>query len=204
MKNNIVHAHAYCRCGCAVVIRTRNPFNVPALLTKRGWRMIDPLKSSYAIRDNWRCPRCAELYETTMKSMTMKTNHTPYTDPAMCVHHADNNRCAAGWFHGNCILCGTSIRCPEYAPKSGLTYDIENDNEIASSCGVDYFLEHVIASLKSAFTMTPGFIFTHYVDTERGTLTINDVADENCMLEFDIVNHYPNKMTLKFNGRIKG
>lgn len=136
--------------------------------------------------------------------MIMKTNHTPYNDPALCVHFADNNRCAAGWFHGHCSLCGTCIRCPQYAPKTGLTYDIVNDDEIVSSLGVNYFLEHVIASLKSAFEMTPGFIFTHYVDTERGTLSINDVADADCMLEFIIERHDPNKMHLKFLGRIKG
>lgn len=134
----------------------------------------------------------------------MKTNSTPYNDPAMCNHYAAPKRCAAGWFRGHCVLCGSCIRCPEYAPKTGLTYDIENDNEITSSFGVEYFIEHVIASLKSAFTMTPGFIFTHYVDMERGTLAINDVADADCMLEFEIVNHQPNKMNLKFLGRIKG
>jgi hypothetical protein len=204
MKNEIVHCHAYCKCGRGVVIRTKNPFNVPQLLSKRGWRIIDPDQSSYAIKTNWRCPSCAELYETIQKQMTMKTNHTPYNDPAMCVHFADNNRCSAGWFHGHCSLCGTCIRCPQYAPKTGLTYDIVNDDEIVSSLGVEYFLEHVIASLKSAFEMTPGFIFTHYVDTERGTLSINDVADADCMLEFGIERHDPNKMHLKFLGRFKG
>lgn len=134
----------------------------------------------------------------------MKTKHIPYNNPALCVHYAANDRCAAGWFHGHCSLNGTCIRCPKYEPKTGLTYDIVNDDEIVASFGGDYFLEHVIASLKSAFEMTPGFIFTHYIDTERGTIAINDVADADCMLEFDITNNTPNMIYLKFTGRIKG
>lgn len=122
----------------------------------------------------------------------------------MCVYYAAKDRCTAGWFHGHCSLNGTCIRCPKYESKTGLTYDIENDDEIVSSYGGDYFLEHVIASLKSAFEMPPGFIFAHYVDTERGTFAINDVADADCMLEFEIVRHEPNKMNLKFIGRFKG
>lgn len=134
----------------------------------------------------------------------MKNNIIPYHDPALCVHFAAKNRCAAGWFHGRCSLSFGCIRCPKYESKTGLTYDIENEDVIINTYGGDYFLEHVIASLKFAFAQTPGFILTHYADIESDTLCINDVADKNCMLEFQIVEHCPNKLYLNFTGRIKG
>lgn len=134
----------------------------------------------------------------------MKTNHIPYNAPAMCVHYAAKNRCAAGWFHGKCALCYNCIRCPEYEPKTGLTYDIINDDEIVKTYGGDYFIEHVIASLKNAFTESPEFISDYYVYADSGILSINDIADDRCMLEFAIVRNTPNKLHIKFNGRIKG
>nr|DAL02873.1 MAG TPA: Alpha-lytic protease prodomain [Caudoviricetes sp.] len=136
----------------------------------------------------------------------MKTKTIPYNNPALCVHYGTHDRCTTGWFHGRCTLAGSCIRCPKYESKTGLTYDIANDDEIVSAYDAAYFIEHVIASLKTAFAETPAFIYDWYVDVDNNTVRINDVADENCMLEFEIVNMdaNPNKMVLKFLGRIKG
>lgn len=63
MKQKIVKNVACCRCGGVAIIRTKNPFRVPELLMKRGWRVIDEMKSLYDIKYNWRCPLCAAKYE---------------------------------------------------------------------------------------------------------------------------------------------
>lgn len=63
MNKKTVRNVANCRCGGVVVIRTNNPFEVPELLIKRGWRIIDESQSSYDIKSNWRCPMCAAAYE---------------------------------------------------------------------------------------------------------------------------------------------
>lgn len=60
---------ANCKCGGRVIIRTNNAFRVPELLGKRGWRLIDPYKSSYDIKYNWRCPLCAAAYEDLKKGV---------------------------------------------------------------------------------------------------------------------------------------
>lgn len=63
MNRKTVKCVANCRCGGVAIIRTKNPFSVPELLTKRGWRIIDEFQSSYDIKSNWRCPMCAAAYE---------------------------------------------------------------------------------------------------------------------------------------------
>lgn len=58
-----VRVVANCRCGGVAIIRTKNPFKVPELLMKRGWRVIDEFQSLYDIKYNWRCPMCAAKYD---------------------------------------------------------------------------------------------------------------------------------------------
>ena len=67
MKKKMASCLATCKCGGRIIIRTNNTFRVPDLLVKRGWRIIDPYKSSYDIKNNWRCPLCTEVWENLKK-----------------------------------------------------------------------------------------------------------------------------------------
>lgn len=133
----------------------------------------------------------------------MKRNYIPYNDPEQCAHFAKPRKCTPGWFHGKCTLCfGTAIRCPQYEPRSGFTYDITNDQDIVRHYSEEYFNEHVLASLKFAFAdASAATINVHFINQSRTMLRIYDVADVDSMLEFEIVNERADRIDIKFIGR---
>lgn len=133
-----------------------------------------------------------------------KYNNIPYNAPELCAHFDKPNRCAAGYFHDKCTLCGSCIRCPKYEPRNGITYDIINDDEIASNYSPEYLFAHVIDSLKRAFANNPAWLNVYAIDYGRTRMTINDVADPDSMLDFAIVRESQNRLNIKFLGRIKG
>lgn len=80
-------------------------------------------------------------------------------------------------------------------------------------CSPEYVTEHILKSLNSYFDkqdnkrIIDDISQEYYIDpygTHYPLLRINDLADENAMLEFSVIDWYHDVFELCFLGRMKG
>lgn len=80
-------------------------------------------------------------------------------------------------------------------------------------CSPDYVTEHILKSLNSYFgkqdnkRIIDDISQEYYIDSygrHYPLLRINDLADENAMLEFSVIDWYQDVFELCFLGRMKG
>lgn len=90
-----------------------------------------------------------------------------------------------------------------------MRYALRNQNKIAAAYGADYLQQNLIDSLNRFFeTVDEDALNDYWVLTAPGEpypiLRINDVADNNCMVEFAIISRQYDVLKLAFLGRMKG
>lgn len=90
-----------------------------------------------------------------------------------------------------------------------MRYALRNQDKIAAAYSPEYLRQHLLASLDNFFRIVDEDALDDYwrVDTaecQYPKLRINDVADEDCMLEFAIIGRQYDILKLAFLGRMKG
>lgn len=90
-----------------------------------------------------------------------------------------------------------------------MRYALRNQDKIAAKFGESYLRQHLLSSLKKFFETVDEDALNDYwvvnIPNERyPILRINDMADENCMLEFAIIGRQYDVLRLAFLGRMKG
>lgn len=90
-----------------------------------------------------------------------------------------------------------------------MRYALRNQDKIAASLSSDYLHQHIIASLNRFFETVDedalNDYWIGYIPNERyPILRINDIADEDCMLEFAVIGRQFDVLRLAFLGRMKG
>lgn len=90
-----------------------------------------------------------------------------------------------------------------------MRYALRNQEKIATAYSPDYLQQHLIASLDRFFQMVDEDTLACYwrIDTSEckyPILAVNDIADDDCMLEFAIIGRQFDVLKLAFMGRMKG
>ncbi|MEG1729602.1 MAG: hypothetical protein RR280_08710 [Bacteroidaceae bacterium] len=92
-----------------------------------------------------------------------------------------------------------------------MRYALRKKDKIAQELSTPYLDDHILQSLKYYFeNRTDEQIQDDLDETDRysnvryDVLRINDQADDNCMLEFAILDQEYDVMKLAFLGRVKG
>lgn len=91
-----------------------------------------------------------------------------------------------------------------------MRYALRNQDKIASSFSTEYLQQHLIESLNKFFAINTADEIEETLEfevingNEYQILRINDIADEDCMLEFIVIGRQYDVLRLAFNGRIKG
>lgn len=90
-----------------------------------------------------------------------------------------------------------------------MRYALRNQDKIAAAYSADYLQQHLIDSLNKFFETVDEDALKEYwivnIPNERyPILRINDIADEDCMLEFAIIGRQYDILKLAFLGRMKG
>lgn len=90
-----------------------------------------------------------------------------------------------------------------------MRYALRNQNKIAAAYGADYLQQNLINSLNRFFeTVDEDALNDYWVLTVPGEpfpiLRINDMADDNCMVEFAVINKQYDVLQLAYIGRMKG
>lgn len=94
-----------------------------------------------------------------------------------------------------------------------MRYALRNKSKIAEAFGEDYLNLHVVASLDTYFAHANNQQVTEDISQERYAansgnsfplLRINDMADDNCMVEFAVISKKYDVLQLAYIGRMKG
>lgn len=90
-----------------------------------------------------------------------------------------------------------------------MRYALRNQNKIAAAYSTNYLQQHLLDSLNKFFETVDEDALNDYwivnIPNERyPILRINDIADEDCMLEFAIIGRQYGILKLAFLGRMKG
>lgn len=91
-----------------------------------------------------------------------------------------------------------------------MRYALRKQEKISSVLGSEYLTEHIIQSLESHFKIHSESDIIESLDDSGSSsvgypvLRINDLADENCMLEFAVIGQKFDVLHLSFLGRMKG
>ncbi len=92
-----------------------------------------------------------------------------------------------------------------------MRYALRKKDKIASAYSEQYLNDHIIQSINAYFKIhnDSEIIWTIEIadkvdNTNYPILRINDVADDNCMLEFAVLGQTYDVIKLSFLGRMKG
>lgn len=92
-----------------------------------------------------------------------------------------------------------------------MRYALRKKDKIASAYSEQYLNDHIIQSLNAYFKIHNDSEIIGTIEiadkvdnTNYPILRINDVADDNCMLEFAAIGQTYDVLRLSFLGRIKG
>lgn len=94
-----------------------------------------------------------------------------------------------------------------------MRYALRNKHKIAEAFGEDYLNLHVVASLDAYFANANDWRVNEDINQELYAansgnsfplLRINDMADDNCMVEFAVINKQYDVLQLAYIGRMKG
>lgn len=90
-----------------------------------------------------------------------------------------------------------------------MRYALRNQDKIAAAYSTNYLQQHLLDSLNKFFETVDEDALNDYwivnIPNERyPILRINDIADEDCMLEFAIIGRQYDILKLAFLGRMKG
>ena len=92
-----------------------------------------------------------------------------------------------------------------------MRYALRKKDKIASAYSDEYLKEHIIKSLNEYFFTFSNQMIEYEIkhsdildNTNYPILRINDSADDNCMLEFAVLNKIFDVLKLSFLGRMKG
>lgn len=88
-----------------------------------------------------------------------------------------------------------------------MRYALRNQDKIADRFGDDYLQQHIVASLDAFFKTAKEIttdVFIEAGNVQMPVLSVNDVADDNCMLDFAITGIQYDVFRLAYCGRTKG
>ncbi|MCM1075985.1 MAG: hypothetical protein NC411_01330 [Bacteroides sp.] len=90
-----------------------------------------------------------------------------------------------------------------------MRYALRNQDKIANSYSKEYLNQHLLASLNQFFKVVDEDDLDDYwiintTEYKYPILRINDLADNNVMLEFAVIDRQLDVFKLAFMGRMKG